>query len=251
MKYRTALPFFPKDDIDRMVNDAEKYKEEDEKNQKRIESKNALESYVYSVKGALNGDGVKEKLGEEELEEVIEEFVEELETEELVVVVEQIAEVGVENLAVADEQTVKVVQAVVAEVVDTETVAELSEEEVEAVAEVLGFEEEEDVEIIAEVASKDENVAEAVSEYVERAVDNADTENYTLADVVTEVQVEAFLENPIGELVSVNIDIREMELKSIGADMTSDQKEKAQEVVVPVIIASQIVAQAGALIRRF
>ena len=64
---------------------------------------------------------------EEELEEVIEEFVEELETEELVVVVEQIAEVGVENLAVADEQTVKVVQAVVAEVVDTETVAELSE----------------------------------------------------------------------------------------------------------------------------
>ena len=43
-------------------------------------------------------------------------------------VVEQIAEVGVENLAVADEQTIKVVQAVVAEVVDKETVNELSEE---------------------------------------------------------------------------------------------------------------------------
>ena len=172
-----------------------------------------------------------------------------MEVEELVVVVEQIAEVGVENLATADTQTVKVVQAVVAEVVDTEKVEELSDEEQEAVADVLGFEEVEDVEIISEVAAKDETVAEAVSEYVERAVENAEVENYTLADVVTEVQVEAFLENPIGELVSVNI--VEMDLGSIGSDMTSDQKEKAQEVVVPVIIASQIIAQAGALIRRF
>ena len=185
---------------------------------------------------------------EEEIEEVIEEFVEELATEELVVVVEQIAEVGVESLAVADEQTVKVVQAVVAEVVDVETVEELSEEEVEVVAEVLGFEEEEDVEIIAEVAAKDENVAEAVSEYVERAVENADVENYTLADVVTEVQVEVFLENPVGTLLDVNIG--EMDLGSIGTDMTSDQKEKAQEVVVPVIIVSQVIAQAGALLTR-
>ncbi len=186
---------------------------------------------------------------EEELEEVIEEFVEELETEELVVVVEQIAEVGVENLAVADEQTIKVVQAVVAEVVDTETVEELSEEEVEAVAEVLGFEEEEDVQIIAEVAEKEEAVAEAVSEYVERAVENADVENYTLADTVTEVQVELFLENPVGQLLDVNIE--ELDISSLGDDMTSDQREKAQEVVVPVIIASQIIAQAGAVLRRF
>ena len=186
---------------------------------------------------------------EEELEEVIEDFVEELETEELVVVVEQIAEVGVENLAVADEQTIKVVQAVVAEVVDTETVEELSEEEVEAVAEVLGFEEEEDVVIIAQAASKDENVKEAVDEYVERAVENADVENYTLADTVTEVQVEAFLENPVGQLLDVKID--ELDISSLGEDMTSDQKEKAQEVVVPVILASQIIAQAGAVLRRF
>ena len=186
---------------------------------------------------------------EEEIEEVIEEFVEELETEELVVVVEQIAEVGVENLAVADEQTVKVVQAVVAEVVDTETVDELSEEEVEAVAEVLGFEEEEDVAIIAEIAAEEEAVAEAVSEYVERAVENADVENYTLADTVTEVQVELFLENPVGQLLDVKID--EITISEIGSDMTSDQKEKAQEVVVPVILASQIIANAGALIRRF
>ena len=40
-------------------------------------------------------------------------------------------------------------------------------------------------------------------------------------------------------------------VSEIGNDMTNDQKEKAQEVVVPVIIASQIIAQAGSLMRRF
>ena len=192
---------------------------------------------------------------EEEIEEVIEEFVEELETEELVVVVEQVAEVGVENLAVADEQTVKVIQAVVAEVVDVETVEELSEEEVEVVADVLGFEEEEDVQIIAEAAATDETVAEAVDEFVERAVQAAEEggtqQPYTLADAVTEVQLEEFLENPIGAIVEVNLEeLVTTSVAEIGNDMTSDQKEKAQEVVVPVIIASQIVAQAGALMTR-
>ena len=110
--------------------------------------------------------------------------------------------------------------------VDTETVAELSEEEVEAVAEVLGFEEEEDVEIIAEIATKDETVAEAVSEYVERAVDNAEVENYTLADVVTEVQVEVFFDDPVGAII--DIDLENITVSSIGSDMTSDQKEKAR-----------------------
>ena len=43
--------------------------------------------------------------------------------------------------------------------------------------------EEDDVEIIAEAVKEDEAVAEAVEEYVERAVENADVEDYTLADV--------------------------------------------------------------------
>ena len=190
---------------------------------------------------------------EEELEEVIEEFVEELETEELVVVVEQVAEVGVENLAVADEQTVKVIQAVVAEVVDVETVEELTEEEVEVVAEVLGFTEEEaqeDVKIIAEQAATDENVAEAVEEFVERAVEASEeavSQPYTIADAVTEVQTEAFLADPIGAII--DIDIGEITVSAVGNDMTSDQKEKAQEVVVPVIIASQIASLAGSVTR--
>ena len=57
------------------------------------------------------------------------------------------------------------------------------------------------------------------------------------------------MDNPVGSLLDVKID--ELDISSIGQDMTSDQREKAQEVVVPVIIASQIVAQAGALMRRF
>ena len=192
---------------------------------------------------------------EEEIEEVITEYVQELATEELVVVVEQVAEVGVENLAVADEQTVKVIQAVVTEVVNVETVEELSEEEVEAVAEVLGFTEEEaaeDVQIIAEAVATDENVAEAVEEFVERAVEAAEddvSQPYTIADAVTEVQTEQFLQDPIGELI--NIDLSEISVASVGDDMTSDQKEKAQEVVVPVIIVAQIASMTSVIpVRR-
>ena len=199
-----------------------------------------------------------ETLSEEEVEEYVEsveeavaEVVAELETEELVEVVEQVAEVDVQNLATADVQTKAIVKAVVQEVTKVETVAELNEEEKQAVGEVLGFSAEtaaEDVEIIAEQAAKEENVATAVEEYVDRAIENKDVEDYTLADVVTEVQVEVFLENPVGALIDVKI--TEMDLGSLGDDMTSDQRQKSKEVVVPVIIASQIIAQAGALITR-
>ena len=43
-----------KDEIERMVNDAEKYKEEDDKQKSRISSKNGLESYAFSMKVSLN-----------------------------------------------------------------------------------------------------------------------------------------------------------------------------------------------------
>ena len=92
---------------------------------------------------------------------------------------------------------------------------------------------------------EDEIVAEAVEEYVERAVANADVENYTLADVVTEVQFETFLENPIEVLV----DFEDISLTNIGNDMTTDQKEKAQEVVVPVIL-TRIATMAAFVFRK-
>ena len=69
-----------------------------------------------------------------------------------------------------------------------------------------------------------------------------------MADVVTEVQVEVFLEDPVGSLTDV--DFSEITISNIGYDMTSDQKEKAQEVVVPVIIVSQVIAQAGSILTR-
>ena len=45
-----------KEDIERMVNDAEKYKSEDEAAAARISSKNGLESYSYSLRNSVEGD---------------------------------------------------------------------------------------------------------------------------------------------------------------------------------------------------
>ena len=49
-----------KDDIERMINDAEKFADEDKKLKERVESRNELESYAYSLKNQI---GDKEKLG--------------------------------------------------------------------------------------------------------------------------------------------------------------------------------------------
>ncbi|XP_013110576.2 heat shock protein 68 [Stomoxys calcitrans] len=46
-------------DIDRMVNEAERYAEEDEKHRQRIAARNQLESYVFSVKQAVEDAGDK------------------------------------------------------------------------------------------------------------------------------------------------------------------------------------------------
>jgi len=53
-----------KDDIDRMVSEAEKFKADDEKVRERIESKNKLENYLYSLKSSvLNEQKMKDALG--------------------------------------------------------------------------------------------------------------------------------------------------------------------------------------------
>ncbi|XP_062580004.1 heat shock protein 68-like [Saccostrea cucullata] len=48
-----------KADIDRMVNEAEQYKDEDEKQRQKIAARNQLESYVFSVKQAAEEHGDK------------------------------------------------------------------------------------------------------------------------------------------------------------------------------------------------
>jgi len=44
-----------KEEIERMVSDAEKYKEEDEQHKKKVEAKNALENYAYNMKVTPSG----------------------------------------------------------------------------------------------------------------------------------------------------------------------------------------------------
>jgi len=177
----------------------------------------------------------------EEVEEILTEEMVEQEVAEL----EEVIEIEIEeDLDQATEEVQEIVQAVVEEAI--EEIEELTEEQVEVVADVLQVEKE-DVEIIAEAVKEDEVVAEAVEEYVERAVENADVENYTLADVVTEVQFETFLENPIETFV--DIDFEEITLSSIGDDMTNDQRQKSKEVVVPVIL-TRIVSMAAFVIRK-
>jgi heat shock protein 1/8 len=54
-----------KDDIERMVQDAEKFAAEDKLKAERVEAKNGFESYLYNVRNSLREDKVKEKLGQE------------------------------------------------------------------------------------------------------------------------------------------------------------------------------------------
>merc|ERR1712212_155686 len=51
-----------KEDIERMVNDAEKFKEEDEKQKERISAKNGLESYCFNMKTTLDDEKIKDKI---------------------------------------------------------------------------------------------------------------------------------------------------------------------------------------------
>ncbi|KAI8778920.1 78 kDa glucose-regulated protein [Biomphalaria glabrata] len=48
------------EDIERMINDAEKYADEDKKLKEKVDAKNEIESYAYSLKNQIND---KEKLG--------------------------------------------------------------------------------------------------------------------------------------------------------------------------------------------
>ncbi|XP_028600462.2 heat shock-related 70 kDa protein 2 [Podarcis muralis] len=61
-----------KDDIDRMVQEAERYKAEDESNRERVVSKNALESYAYNIKQTVEDDKLKGKISEQDKQRVLE-----------------------------------------------------------------------------------------------------------------------------------------------------------------------------------
>merc|ERR1711887_413438 len=55
-----------KDDIERMVNEAEKYKEEDKAAQERVQAKNELESYAFQMKQTVDDEKLKDKISSED-----------------------------------------------------------------------------------------------------------------------------------------------------------------------------------------
>lgn len=57
-------------EIEKMVADAQKNEEEDRKTRERIESRNALENYLYSVKNSVEEEKVSNKLGEDDVSTV-------------------------------------------------------------------------------------------------------------------------------------------------------------------------------------
>jgi len=52
------------DDIERMVKEAERFKEEDDRARKKIDAKNALENYAYSLKNTMQDEKVAGKIDE-------------------------------------------------------------------------------------------------------------------------------------------------------------------------------------------
>jgi heat shock protein 1/8 len=60
-----------KEDIEKMVRDAEKYKDEDDKQKDRISAKNSLESYAFNMKSTMEDEKLKDKISAEDKQKVL------------------------------------------------------------------------------------------------------------------------------------------------------------------------------------
>jgi len=60
-----------KDDIERMVKEAEKYKNEDEAQRERIQAKNNLESYAFNMKSTVEDEKIKDKISDEDKQKIV------------------------------------------------------------------------------------------------------------------------------------------------------------------------------------
>uniref|UniRef100_A0AC34RB15 Heat shock protein 70 n=2 Tax=Panagrolaimus sp. JU765 TaxID=591449 RepID=A0AC34RB15_9BILA len=67
-----------KDEIDRMVNEAEKYRVDDEKQRDRIAAKNSLESYCFNMKQTLEDENLKDKVSESDRKTILDKVTETL-----------------------------------------------------------------------------------------------------------------------------------------------------------------------------
>ncbi len=125
----------------------------------------------------------------------------------------------------------------------SQTLTALTNEAKAEVADNLGIKSS-DVAAIAEAMKSNPELATAFVEFESRAASAGEANMpYTLADATTEVQTEAFLADPIGAFTDIDFE-KILDPSEWGKDMTDDQREKAQEVVIPVIIASNIIAAA-------
>jgi len=50
------------DEVERMVQEAEKYKQQDDQMKEKIEAKNGLENYTYQLRNSINDDKLKDKI---------------------------------------------------------------------------------------------------------------------------------------------------------------------------------------------
>jgi hypothetical protein len=143
------------------------------------------------------------------------------------------------NLTSKDNKLVKLSVEQTAAV--SQTLKSLTQEAKAEVAEDLGISTAE-VAKVAEVMKSDPAIAAAFVEFAERAGDAGDAPMpFTLADAVTEVQTEAFLADPLGAITDIDFE-KVLNPAEWGKDMTDDQREKVQEVIIPVIIVSNIVS---------
>merc|ERR1712054_24127 len=63
-----------KEEIERMVQEAEKYKAEDEEHSKKIEAKNALENYAYNMRNTMNDEKLADKIDPADKEKIFSEI---------------------------------------------------------------------------------------------------------------------------------------------------------------------------------
>lgn len=54
------------EEVERLINEAEKYKAEDDANRARVEAKNALENYIFQVKTFVNDEKIADKISSED-----------------------------------------------------------------------------------------------------------------------------------------------------------------------------------------
>jgi uncharacterized protein YoxC len=143
------------------------------------------------------------------------------------------------NLTSKDNKLVKLSPEQTAAV--SQTLKSLTQEAKQEIAGDLGIAPAE-VAQVAEQMKDNPALASAFVEFAERSGDAGEAAMpFTLADAVTEVQTEAFLADPLGAIINIDFD-KVLNPAEWGKDMTDDQREKAQEVIIPVIIVSNVVS---------